>query len=121
MMQHPPKRCHDSEDYCANRLKDLPLTISHCSFLHPPPLSSCYGLEIYVLRPERDRLKHVYLATSPQRLTFGEVAGAVELRCCSTCPLGTLNALQKLLTPILSTQLACASLTHTGLLMATAS
>lgn len=65
-----------------------------------------------------EHFKPVYLATSPQRLTFGEMAGAAELRCCG--PRGTRTALRKLLTPILSTQLACASLTHTGLLMATA-
>lgn len=39
----------------------------------------------------------------------------------SVGPPGTLAALWTLLTPILSTQLACASLTHAGLLMATAS
>lgn len=47
--------------------------------------------------------------------------GAVELSCSVWGPQGTLSALRMLLTPILSTQLACASLTHAGLLMATAS
>lgn len=44
-----------------------------------------------------------------------------ELRCSTGVPSGTLGALPMFLTPILSTQLARASLTHAGLLMATAS
>lgn len=63
----------------------------------------------------------VYLAIPPQRLTARERRRCSGAQLLSVEPSGTLGALQMLLTPILSTQLPCASLTHAGLLMATAS
>lgn len=68
-----------------------------------------------------EREKHVYLATPPQRLTVREMGRSSGAQLLGVEPSGTLGALRTLLTPILSTQLACASLTHAGLLMATAS
>lgn len=67
------------------------------------------------------REKHVYWPLPPLRLTGRERRSSSGAQLLGGGPGGPPGALQMLLTPILSTQLTCASLTRAGLLMATAS
>lgn len=136
MMQRPPLQCHDSEESCTNSLTFTHLTISYCgarlqptnafytrtrmalkTLKHAPALA--LGGRGFSLCCPGQRCRNMF--TWPFHLRdwqSGRWEGAQVL---SVEPSGTPGALRTLLTPILSTQLACASLTHARLLMATAS
>lgn len=124
MMQCPPSQRHGSEMHKHGSSDHF----TPPGFNRPrPPLGKGRGcisrpgfLEISIVQAwvGDGREKHVYWPLPPLRLTGRSSSGAQLL---GGGPRGPPGALQMLLTPILSTQLTCASLTRAGLLMATAS
>lgn len=129
MMQCPPPQCHDRKESCINSLHSSDhFTLQDYNY-HPYCLAMKHAHELVCIQDivsivqavVDDNGETCLLDVPPQRLTVGERGSSSGAQLLGVEPSGTLGALQMLLTPILSTQLTCASLTHTGLLMATAS